>query len=82
MVEVYWDSSIPNLETYIGTYKANVSNEPAVTTACNGGLAHRFSVQLPGAASNRAVYIHAADVTWRGSTLLSATACTGGVCRW
>ncbi len=81
-VELYWDSSTPSFSTYIGSYPANVSNESAVTTACNGGLAHRFSVQLPGSASNRAVYIHAADVTWRGATLLSASACTGGVCRW
>lgn len=50
---------------------ANVASEPAVNSACGGGNAHRFSVQLPSWTKGQSIAVYGLDYTWYGVTLLT-----------
>lgn len=57
--------------TDVGTYPANQVSEAAINSQCNGGTAHRFSVQLPAWTKGQNIYVYAID-TMSGQTGLPA----------
>ena len=57
---------------------ANLASESAVNSACGGGTAHRFQIQLPPSAAGLPIHAFGLDYTWYGFTELTCS--QGSVC--
>lgn len=81
-VDFYIDGG--GLGTYVMRATANVGSEPAVSTQCGGGNAHRFQAQLPSWTKGHNVYAWGLDITWRGVYELPGWQCsaTYPACTW
>lgn len=80
---IYVDFYLENGQ-YVTSGLANVANEPAVTTACKGGSAHRFNVQLPSYTQGQKILVYANDTYYagrRGQIVAWQCADVPG-CRW
>jgi hypothetical protein len=82
-IRIQVQTADPSSQT-VGTYTANLASEAAVNTACGGGAAHRFSVQLPLWTKGKYLAVYGLDVM-EGSAFLvtSGPSCpTIGYCTW
>ncbi|HET9212786.1 MAG TPA: hypothetical protein VFR03_20435 [Thermoanaerobaculia bacterium] len=65
-----------------GVFRADAGNEPAVTSQCGGGTAHRFGVQLPAWTKGASILAYGLD-TMSGSSNLPGWLCAQNpACVW
>jgi hypothetical protein len=79
LVDFYTD--VAGTLTKVATATANQASESAINTGqCNGGTAHRYTVQLPGGTQGKLIRAWALDYTWYGTTELGCS--QPGGCFW
>ena len=69
----------PVYEPPAATGYANLSSEGAVNSACGGGWAHRYQIQLPGWTQGMSIHVFGLDYTWYGFTEVH---CGPNPCSW
>jgi hypothetical protein len=79
LVDFYTD--VAGTLTKVATATANQASEYAINVGqCNGGTAHRYTVQLPGGTQGKLIRAWALDYTWYGTTELGCS--QSPTCSW